>query len=246
MLADILTVFWRDWIVLKHRLMKFIFSRMVTPVLYMIAFGWGLARNIRPDASGTYLDFIVPGILALNSMNIAYNSLTPVCTERVYHKSMEEYLTAPIHPVAFVIGKTLAAVLRGMISSVIIILLAYLFGAKLSVSPLFAAVLVINCAVFAEIGFCAAMCVDSFEDLARVNTYLLLPMSFLCGTFFNTDRLPPLICEFIELLPLTQTSTMLRSLSAEGSFAGFNLTVLLLYLAVLFVLCLHMLKREIN
>lgn len=81
MMQDIMTVFWRDWVVLRHRLVKFILSRMVAPVLYMVAFGWGLARSVN-TGGGSYLDFIVPGILALNSMNIAFNSLTPLCTEK--------------------------------------------------------------------------------------------------------------------------------------------------------------------
>mgnify|MGYP002134648029 CR=1 FL=1 len=79
-LMDIATVFWRDWVVLKRRLAKFILSRMVAPMLYLVAFGWGLGRSIQV-ASGTYLDFLVPGILALNSMNISFNSITrPVGT----------------------------------------------------------------------------------------------------------------------------------------------------------------------
>ena len=84
MLYDIWTVFWRDWVVLKHRMIKFILSRMVAPILYMVAFGWGLGRSIN-TGTGSYLDFLVPGILALNSMNIAFNSLTlsidDVCSE---------------------------------------------------------------------------------------------------------------------------------------------------------------------
>lgn len=43
---------------------------MVAPILYMVAFGWGLGRSIN-TGTGSYLDFLVPGILALNSMNIA-------------------------------------------------------------------------------------------------------------------------------------------------------------------------------
>lgn len=107
MLYDIWTVFWRDWVVLKHRMIKFILSRMVAPILYMVAFGWGLGRSIN-TGTGSYLDFLVPGILALNSMNIAFNSLTPVHAERIYHKSLEEYLVSPIRPIAFVAGKILA------------------------------------------------------------------------------------------------------------------------------------------
>ena len=40
MLSDIWTVFWRDWVVLKHRMTAFILSRMVAPLLYLVAFGW--------------------------------------------------------------------------------------------------------------------------------------------------------------------------------------------------------------
>ena len=56
-LFDIATVFWRDWVVLKRRMAKFILSRMVAPMLYLVAFGWGLGRSIQV-ASGTYLDFL--------------------------------------------------------------------------------------------------------------------------------------------------------------------------------------------
>ncbi len=228
MLYDIWTVFWRDWIVLKRRLTKFILSRMVAPLLYLIAFGWGLGRSIAVS-SGTYLDFLVPGILALNSMNISFNSVIPVHAERIYHKSLEEYLVAPIRPTAFVIGKVLAAVLRGLISSAIILALAYGFGAALALSPLFLLVLVLNCVIFAEIGFIAAMKIETYEEMGQVNTYVLLPMSFLCGTFFSTQALPDLVRVFIEVLPLTHTSVLLRTLAGGGAGAALSFGVLTLY-----------------
>ena len=232
-LMDIWTVFWRDWVVLRRRLTKFILSRMVAPMLYLVAFGWGLGRSIQV-VSGTYLDFLVPGILALNSMNISFNSITPVHAERIYHKSLEEYLIAPIWPPAFVIGKVLAAVLRGLISSAIIIALALLFGAQIAFSPLFLAVLVLNCVIFAEIGFLAAMKISTYEEMGQVNTYILLPMSFLCGTFFSTHALPAAVRFFIELLPLTHTSYLLRGLGTETAVSPLSLLVLLAYAVLCF------------
>lgn len=246
MLYDIWTVFWRDWVVLKHRMIKFILSRMVAPILYMVAFGWGLGRAINTGTGGSYLDFLVPGILALNSMNIAFNSLTPVHAEKVYHKSLEEYFIAPIKPLAFVAGKVLAAVLRGIISSAIIIILAYLFGAKFTITPLFLIVLIINCIIFAQIGFYAAMTVQTFEDMSRFNTYILLPMSFLCGTFFNTDKLPALLQYFIECLPLTHTSTLLRAITHGQPPSILSIGVLIFYMIILFILCNHVLKKVKN
>lgn len=234
MLYDIWTVFWRDWVVLRRRMAKFILSRMVAPLLYLVAFGWGLGRSI-PVESGTYLDFLVPGILALNSMNISFNSITPVHAERIYHKSLEEYMIAPIWPDAFVIGKVLAAVLRGLISSAIIVVLAFAFGAHITLTPLFLLVLVLNCVIFAEIGFIAAMKIRTYEEMSQVNTYILLPMSFLCGTFFSTHALPDVLRWFIEMLPLTHTSSLLRSIGS-GSEAAASVFVLLIYAGAGFVI----------
>ena len=225
MISDVTTVMWRDWIVLRRRLKKFILSRLVTPVLYLVAFGWGLGRNIN-IASGSYLDFLVPGIVALNTMNVSYMSITGVHAERVYHKSLEEYLSAPIEPSAFVIGKILSAVVRALISTTLILGVALSFGASLNffASPVnFLAVVVMNSIIFASICFCAALKVQTYEELAQVNTYLLMPMSFLCGTFFSTAELPPPVRFVIEILPLTHTSQLLRE--------GFNLPSMLILAA---------------
>ena len=147
---------------------------------------------------------LVPGVLALNSMNIAFNSITPVHAERIYHKSLEEYILAPIAPSAFVIGKIAAAVLRALISSTLIIVLALLFGAELSAlmnvstALLFLTVLILNSIIFAGVGFFAAMKIKTYEEMSQVNTYVLLPMSFLCGTFFSTATLPPMLRILID------------------------------------------------
>ena len=231
-----LTVFWRDWVVLKRRMKAFILSRMIAPILYLTAFGWGLGKSIDIGGGVSYLDFLVPGILALNSMNISFNSVVPVHAERVYHHSIDEYITAPIWPYAFVIGKVLAAVLRGLISSAIIVGLAYLFGAHFAITPLFLLVLVLNCAVFAEIGFIASMYVKTYEEMGQVNTYILLPMSFLCGTFFSTHTLPDALRCFIDILPLTHTSYLLRGLGIGADVSTLSVLVLAVYLVVCFAI----------
>ena len=246
-ITDIETVMWRDWVVLRRRLKKFILSRLVTPVLYLVAFGWGLGRSITPE-SGTYLDFLVPGIIALNTMNVSYMSATTVHAEKIYHKSLENYLCAPIEPAAFVIGKVLSAVIRAFISTGIILIIAMLFDAQLNFlqdagrTAGFIAVIFLNATIFAGVGFCAAMYVKTFEELSQVNTYFLMPMSFLCGTFFSTSQLPDAVRFCIEILPLTHASEMLRH--------GVNfpsLIILILYaLIVLKISCRAFQRQFVN
>jgi len=234
MLYDIWTVFWRDWLVLRRRIGRFILSRMVSPVLYLVAFGWGLGRSIQVN-QGSYLDFIVPGIIALNSMNISFISVgSPLNMSRLYHKTLEEYLIAPIGSLAFVIGKVLAGALRGLISSVLIIVLAYAFGAHLIINPCFLLALVLNCLVFASMALVAAMTMNSHEDMANFNTYVLLPMSFLCATFFVPDHLPVVLNWMIQILPLTHASYALRAIATGGAVPVFPLLMMAAY-SVIFI-----------
>ena len=243
MLTDIATVFWRDWIVLQRRLGTFIFYRMITPVLYLVAFGWGVGRSVQVS-QGNYLDFIVPGILALNSMNISFNSVaSPLNMSRLYHKTLEEYLVAPISSLAFILGKVLSGTLRGIISSLIIIVLAYLFGAKFQLNLLFWLVILLNCLVFSALGFVAAMLINSHEDMGNFSTYVLLPMSFLCATFFRIDKLPAFVQWVLELLPLTHASHALRAIGSGGEPAAVSWLVMLGYIVGLLAISVWTMEK---
>ena len=227
---DAAAVLWRDWCVLKRRLPKFVLSRTVAPLLYLTAFGWGLGRSVNV-AGGSYLDFIVPGILALNSMNVSFHGMTTLHAERVYHKSLEVYLTSPVNSAAFLTGKILSALVRAFVAAMLILILAYLFGATLKLSAALFAVVALNAVIFAEVGFIAAMYIDTYEEMAQVNTYILLPMSFLCGTFFSTSALPSAVRFVVELLPLTHAGILLRSIMSAAAIPAMSVLVLVSYAA---------------
>lgn len=246
MLTDIITVFWRDWLVLNRRLGRFILSRMVSPVLYLVAFGWGLGSQIQVR-QGSYLDYIVPGVIALNSMIISFNAVgTPVNMARLYHKTLEEYQIAPINASSFVFGKVLSGMLRGLISSLVIIVLAYFFGATFSVQYGFWLILLLNCTLFAALGFVAAMLMNSHEEMANFNTYVLTPMSFLCATFFSTDRLPAVMHWLVELLPLTHASQGLRIAGAGSPIPTLSVMILVIYIVVLLAIGIWQMRQLRN
>jgi ABC-2 type transport system permease protein len=232
-LQDVGTVFWRDWTVLNRRMAKFVLSRMISPILYLVAFGWGVGRGMQANG-GSYLDFIVPGIMAMNAMNISFSAVgSPLNMSRLYHKTLEEYLIAPISPVSFVVGKILAGALRGLISCMVIFVLAYLFGAKYIVNIWFVLTLTLTCFLFAAMGLVVAMLIDSHEEMANFTTYVLLPMSFLCATFFSLDRLPLVLQTVIEMLPLTHATYALRHIGGGGQAPWMSIAVLVFYTVVL-------------
>ena len=72
----------------------------------------------------------------------------------------------------------------------------------------------------------------SYTDAPRFNTYIIMPMSFLCNTFFSTDQMPHGIKEFVSALPLSQTSDMVRAIAQGNDPNLMGVLILLAYLVV--------------
>ncbi|MFH7025167.1 MAG: ABC transporter permease [Heteroscytonema crispum UTEX LB 1556] len=218
LLADTLTIFWGDWLDLRVRIVQVAASGLISPLIYILAFGLGLGSSIRPGSgiSGNYdnyLQFILPGMVALSSMTISFGGTTfSICGDRLFTKSFEELLLVPVHPLALHLGKMLAGVVRGLMTSGSVILVALLFTGNWNfLHPLFLLLLVLNCAVFAGLGVIVGLTVRSLESVGLYNNFVIIPMSFLGGTFFDPGTLPPVLKAIVYFLPLTYASMGLRA-----------------------------------
>ncbi|WP_225907391.1 ABC transporter permease [Leptolyngbya sp. BL0902] len=216
--ADTLTVFWGDWLDLRVRIPQVASSGLVSPLIYILAFGLGLGSAIdqvsTPPAGDNYLEFILPGMVALSSMVISFGGTTfSICGDRLFTKTFEEMLLYPVHPLALHLGKMLAGIVRGMMTASSVILVAVLFTGRIwsFVNPLFLLLVVLNCAVFAGLGVIVGLNVKSLESVGLFNNFLIVPMSFLGGTFFDPTMLPPALKAIVYLLPLTYTTIGLRA-----------------------------------
>lgn len=235
-LEDTLTVFWGEWLDLRVRLLQIASTGLISPLIYIIGFGLGLGSALdtamKPAAGENYLQFILPGMVALSSMTISFGGTTfSICGERLYTKTFEEMLLVPVHPLALHLGKMLAGIVRGMMTSGSVILVAVLFTGKLwsFVNPLFFILLVLNCAVFAGLGVIVGLNVKSLESVGLYNNFLIIPMSFLGATFFDPTTLPVVLKGIVYLLPLTYTSIGLRSAAylPLSEFPWYSIPILL-------------------
>lgn len=216
---------------------------MVAPLLYLLAFGWGLGKTVSLDGVA-YIDFLVPGVVALSTMNVSFNAVaTPTSIARLYDKTLEEYLVAPITMLSFTMGKIIAGALRGLYAAAIILMVAFLFGANFQLNFLFFCLLLLNCLVFSSLGFLVALKIKSHPDMARFNSFVITPMIFICGTFFSLDQVPVILKSIINVLPLTPASQGLRAIALGNVIPWWAPTVQLLYLIVLVILGLRICNK---
>ncbi len=229
LIYDSLTVLWGDWLELRSRLTQVIASGLISPLIYILAFGYGLGSTLDGTPfGGSYLSFILPGMAALSSMTISFGGTTfSICGDRLYSKTFEEMLLAPISPLALYLGKMLAGVLRGLLTAGAVLAVAILFtGNWRFLHPGVWLLLTLNGMVFAGLGAIVGLKVASLEAVGLANNFAIVPMSFLGGTFFDPSRLGPPLQWLVYALPLTHTSTGLRAIIRGETLSWVNVLVL--------------------
>lgn len=240
---DIYSVLWVDLRFLRRHWLRTLVTSLVNPILYLVAFGYGLGRGISFEGY-SYLDFVMPGIIALTAMSSSYGGAgLKLHVDRLFYKCFDEYLMSPISLFSLAIGKTLIGVVRGLISSLALLIVGVIISPMLTISPLFLLVLVSSCFVFSFLGVLIGLVAKSHQDMGTFNTLVILPMTFLSGTFFSLSQLPEAVKAVLYFLPLTHSSQTLRAAALNQPFPWLSFLALLGFGLVFFAGCMVALKR---
>ena len=235
MLNGIITVLWEKWVEFKFEWKKITASALVSPMLYMIALGWGLGST-SSVTDRPYIDFLVPGIIALSTMNNSFSAVgQPLNVQRLFERSFDQIIISPTPMPAYIFGQMLGGALRGMYSGLLILLLSIPFGASIQLSPAFFLIMLLNGLTFAALGILSAIVASSHGDIARFSTFFILPMTFLCNTFFPLEKVPNFIQVLISILPLTHASSSLRAMAYGSAPNVWSLLILAGYATVFMV-----------
>lgn len=240
------TVLWEKLVEFKFEWKKITASALVSPLLYMIALGWGLGST-STVTDRPYIDFLVPGIIALTTMNTSFAAVSqPLNVQRLFEHSFDQIIISPTPMPAYIFGQMLGGALRGIYSGVLILLLSVPFGASMHITPAFFLVMLLNGMTFGALGVMAAILASTHADISRFSSFVILPMTFLCNTFFPLDRVPDAIELLISILPLTHASGSLRAMAYGGSPSLVSIGVLALYALVFMVVANVVVVRRKN
>jgi ABC-2 type transport system permease protein len=178
----------RTW----RTLMQSIVSPVLSTSLYFIVFGAAIGSRI-PEVGGVaYGAFIVPGLIMLSLLtqsvsNAAFGIYFPRFTGTIY-----ELLSAPVNTVEIMLSYVGAAASKSVILGLIILATAFFFVPLRIEHPLWMlAFLVLTAVTFSLVGFIIGIWADNFEKLQVVPLLIITPLTFLGGSFYSIDMLPP-------------------------------------------------------
>jgi ABC-2 type transport system permease protein len=173
-------------------LLQSIVSPVISTSLYFVVFGAAIGSRISEVEGVSYGAFIVPGLVMLSLLtqsvsNASFGIYFPRFVGTIY-----ELLSAPVSFFESVLGYVGAAATKSIILGLIILATAGLFVPLRIAHPFWMLTfLVLTAVTFSLLGFIIGIWADNFEKLQLVPLLIITPLTFLGGSFYSIDMLPP-------------------------------------------------------
>jgi ABC-2 type transport system permease protein len=173
-------------------LLQSIASPVISTALYFIVFGGAIGSRISEIGGVSYGSFIVPGLIMLSLLtqsisNASFGIYFPKFVGTIY-----ELLSAPVSYAEITLGYVGAAATKSIILGLIILATATLFVPMRIDHPFWMLLfLVLTAVTFSLFGFIIGIWADGFEKLQLVPLLIITPLTFLGGSFYSIDMLPP-------------------------------------------------------
>lgn len=242
------------WTLYKKEVRRFmkvgpqtLLAPMVSNVLYMTVFVLAFAERRVGAAGGSseFIRFLIPGLIMMGILNNASaNSSSSLMTSKV-NGSITDVLMPPLSPLELAVGFITGAISRGIIVATATAL-ALSFFAFLVPAHIWAVVYfgLSAAACMGMVGLLSGIWAEKFDQLAFVNQFIVLPLSFLSGTFYHITILPDMMQKISLLNPLFYFIDGFRY-GFLGEADG-NVTTGIIFTAVLnivlFIACVRVLK----
>ena len=176
----------------RRTLMQSIAAPVISTALYFVVFGAAIGTRIAEIEGVSYGAFIVPGLVMLTILtqsvsNASFGIYFPRFTGTIY-----ELLSAPVSYLEIVIGYVGAAATKSIVLGLIILATASLFvPLRIAHPALMFGFLVLTAVTFSLFGFIIGIWADGFEKVQVVPLLIVTPLTFLGGSFYSIDMLPP-------------------------------------------------------
>jgi len=241
----------RNLVAYKRFILPTLLVSLGEPFFYLVAMGLGLGAYMGLFGGVPYIQFLAPGLLISSCMltstfECLYDSFVRMIHEKIY----SSLIVTPISAEDVVAGDILWGAFRGIISGLLMYLIAALLGAvPVSFGVIIELILlmVLTGFLFGSMAMIVTAYAPNFDFFNYYTQLLISPMFFFSGVFFPLEKFPVWIQQLSLFLPLTHAVTLSRAIVA-GKFGWAlvgNLAVLLVLSVIAFYLAVISMKRRL-
>ncbi len=178
------------------------------------------AKEVRVAEQGSrYVDFLVPGLIAMNLMGTGMWSIGFAVVNARLRKLLKRFLATPMRKWQFLVAQFMSRLAFLVVEVTVVTAFAWLvFDVEIRGSfVLFAIVCLLGGAAFAGLGILISSRAKTLEAVSGLMNVVMMPMWICSGVFFSYERFPDVVKPVIRALPLTALADALRAVMNDGS-----------------------------
>ena len=192
------------WTLYKKEVLRFlivwiqtIFSPLISSLLFLLVLSLAIGAD-RGDILGVpFITFLAPGLISMQVIQQSFSHSSSSFMIGKIQGNIVDLLYAPLSATEVTISVTLAAVTRSvMIAAVSIIVFKMIIDIQITNYFLLVVFTLLSSFILGNIGIIAGLWAEKFDHMATVTNFVIVPLSFLSGTFYTIDRLP----EFLQMI----------------------------------------------
>lgn len=183
----------------------------ILPLSFLLILGVGLNRLINPAGDAGFMQFMLPGVVAMQVITVGLQNGASVVWDREFG-FMREMLVAPPHRLSIIAGKIAGSTLVATLVGTIILLLAPLLGVRLNIAVITAAIGVATllAMTLTAFGVFLASWIQRLESFQAITALTMMPLMFLSGALFPLRGLPGWLTIASHINPLSYGVDALR------------------------------------
>ena len=164
---------------------------VLTAVLYLMIFGHVLEGRLVVYDKLTYTAFLIPGLVMMSVLQNAFANTSSSLIQSKITGNLVFVLLAPLTHLEFYSAYVLAAVFRGVVVGLGVLLITLLFDVPAMQNPAWIILFAfMGAAILGGLGLIAGIWADKFDQLAAFQNFLIMPATMLSGVFYSIHSLP--------------------------------------------------------
>lgn len=190
-IASYMTIVRKEFLRLFRVWIQTLLPPAVTTTLYFLVFGKFIGTQVAPIHGTSYMQFIIPGVIMISVITQSFLHSAFGYYFAKFQRSLEEILVSPTPYWVMIFGYVTGGVLRGMVTGVILLIIAFLFT-SIAVHSILHLILfaMLTSVVFSLAGLINAIFAKDFDSINIFPTFILIPLTYLAGTFYSISMLP--------------------------------------------------------
>lgn len=240
------TLFYKEVLRFWRVSLQTILGPVLSSLLYLLIFSHALGSHVQVYTGVSYLQFLVPGLVMMTMLQNAFANPSSSLIQSKITGNIVFILLPPLSYLTIFIAYVGAAIVRGIVVGLGVLIAALFFTHSLPVHLLWVLVFTLLCCwLMGVVGLIAGIWAEKFDQLAGFQNFLITPLTFLSGVFYSIHSLPAFWQTVSHFNPFFYMIDGFRYgfLGHSDVAISTSFSIVMAFTLVLSVFCLQLLRK---